>query len=81
LETAVAEAIGVIGRDSVVWAFGPDMEAVVEVEPGAVVRFETNDCFTGQIHSEEDLVTEIDFARINGATGPVAVSALQDVGD
>jgi amidase len=46
---------------------------VLEIEPGETVTFETNDCFTGQIRSEEDLVTEIDLERINSATGPVAV--------
>ena len=50
---------------------------MLEVEPGAVVRFETNDCFSGQIRSEEDLVTEIDFARVNSATGPVAVRGAE----
>jgi len=74
---AVAEAQEVIGRDSVIWSFGPDIEPVVEVEPGAVVRIETNDCFTGQIRTEDDLVTEIDFSRINGATGPVAVKGAE----
>jgi amidase len=67
----------VVTRDQVVWAFGPDLEPVLEVEPGAVVRFETNDCFTGQIRSEDDLVTEIDFSRVNSATGPVAVQGAE----
>ncbi|MGE5691725.1 MAG: acetamidase/formamidase family protein [Pseudomonadota bacterium] len=67
----------VVGRDQVVWALGPDLEPVVEVEPGAVGRFETNDCFSGQIRSESDLVTEIDFARVNSATGPVAVAGAE----
>ena len=40
-------------------------------------RFETNDCFTGQIRSEDDLVTEIDLERINSATGPVAVEGAE----
>ena len=40
-----------IGRDDVIWAFGPDLEPVLEVEPGDVVTFETNDCFTGQIRT------------------------------
>ena len=62
-----------IGRDEIIWAFGPELEPVLEVDPGEVVTFETNDCFTGQITSEDDLVTEIDFARVNSATGPVAV--------
>ena len=66
-----------IGRDEIIWAFGPDLEPVLEVEPGATVTFETNDCFTGQISSEEDLVTEIDFGRVNSATGPVAVKGAE----
>jgi amidase len=66
-----------VGRDEVVWAFEPDMEAVLEVEPGSVVALETNDCFTGQIQSESDLVTEIDFQRVNSATGPVAVRGAE----
>ena len=67
----------VVTRDQVVWGFGPEMEPVLEVEPGSVVTFETNDCFTGQIRSEADLVTDIDFDRINGATGPVAVRGAE----
>src|SRR5882672_12807054 len=74
---AVATVDHVVPRDEIVWAFGPELEPVLEVEPGAVVRFETNDCFTGQITSEDDLVTEIDFARVNSATGPVAVKGSE----
>src|SRR5256885_14220330 len=66
-----------IGRDEIIWASGPDLEPVLEVEPGATVTFETNDCFTGQITSEDDLVTEIDFERVNSATGPVAVRGAE----
>jgi amidase len=74
---AVVVADAVVSRDQVVWGFGPEMDPVLDVEPGAVVTFETNDCFTGQIQSESDLVTGIDFARINGATGPVAVRGAE----
>jgi amidase len=66
-----------IGRDEIIWAFGPDLEPVLEVEPGTTVTFETNDCFTGQITSEDDLVTEVDFERVNSATGPVAVNGAE----
>src|SRR3954465_13264255 len=59
-----------LSRDQVIWSFGPDLEPVLEVGPGEVVTFETNDCFTGQIRSEQDLVTEIALERINSATGP-----------
>src|SRR6188768_1612007 len=64
-------------RDRVIWSFGPDLEPVLEVEPGDVVTFETNDCFTGQIKSEADLVTDIDLGRINSATGPVALRGAE----
>jgi amidase len=67
----------VVTRDQVVWGFGPDLEPVLEVEPGATVRLETNDCFTGQIQSEADLVTGIDFSRVNSATGPIAVRGAE----
>jgi amidase len=66
-----------VSRENVIWGFGPELEPVLEVEPGAVVTFETNDCFTGQIQSEDDLVTAIDFSRVNSATGPVAVKAAE----
>ncbi len=66
-----------VSRDDVIWAFGPDLEPVLEVEPGAVVTLQTNDCFTGQIQSEQDLVTAIDFARVNSATGPIAVRGAE----
>jgi len=67
----------VVSRDEVIWAFGPDLEPVLEVKPGATVTFETNDCFSGQIRTEDDLVTEIDFERVNSATGPVAVAGAE----
>jgi amidase len=66
-----------LSRDQVIWSFGPDLQPVLEVEPGDVVTFETNDCFTGQIRSEADLVTDIDLERINSATGPVAVRGAE----
>jgi amidase len=74
---AVATADHVVSREDIVWAFGPEMEPVLEVEPGSTVRFETRDCFDGQIRSKEDLVTEIDFQRVNAATGPVAVKGAE----
>ncbi|HEU5212886.1 MAG TPA: acetamidase/formamidase family protein [Gaiellaceae bacterium] len=66
-----------ITRDQVIWAFGPDLDSVLEIEPGETVTFETNDCFTGQIRSEDDLVTGIDMSRINSATGPVSVRGAE----
>jgi amidase len=74
---AVTTVDHVVTRDQHVWAFGPDMEPVLEVDPGAVVRFETNDCFSGQVTSESDLFTTLDVERLNSATGPVAVRGAE----
>jgi amidase len=74
---AVTTIDHVLTRDQIIWAFGPDLEPVLEVEPGETVTFQTNDCFTGQITSEDDLVTSIDFGRVNSATGPVAVHGAE----
>ncbi len=74
---AVTTVDHVLTRDQIIWAFGPDLEPVLEVEPGETVTFQTNDCFTGQITSEDDLVTKIDFERVNSATGPVAVKGAE----
>jgi amidase len=67
----------VVSRDDVIWAFGPDLEPVLEVKPDTTVTFVTNDCFSGQIRTEDDLVTEINFERVNAATGPVAVTGAE----
>jgi amidase len=66
-----------LSRDQIIWAFGPNLEPALEVDPGDVVTLETNDCFTGQIASEDDLVTAIDMTRVNSATGPIAVRGAE----
>ena len=66
-----------IPRDKVVFSYGPDMKPVLEVNPGEIVTFETQDCFSGQILTESDLVTDIDFDRVNPATGPVSVRGAE----
>lgn len=51
------------------------LEAVMEVEPGAVLTFETIDSSGAQLHKDatlEDLV-RLDFSKVNPVTGPVRV--------
>src|SRR4029079_12552858 len=67
----------VISRDQHVWAFGPSMTPVLEVDPGAVIRLELNDCFSGQVTKESDLFTSLDLERLNSATGPIAVRGAE----
>ena len=62
-----------ITSDEKIYAFSESMVPVAQARPGDVVVFETNDCFGGQIPDEGTLCTEIDFDRINPATGPLEV--------
>jgi amidase len=69
-----------IPKEEAVFAFGPEMQPVLEVDAGEVVTFVTHDCFSGQIQAESDLVTDIDFSKVNPATGPLSVRRA-DPGD
>lgn len=67
----------IVTSDNNIYAFSAEMKPVLEVSPGERILFETNDCFAGQIGSENDLCTEINFDYINPATGPVAVRGAE----
>jgi amidase len=70
-----------IADDQVVWAFGPDMSPLLEVEPGTVVTLAMKDGLNGQITREDqlvrDILTDLDLTHVNGATGPVAVRGAE----
>src|SRR4051794_15195026 len=69
-----------LSRDPVSGSFPPALEPVLEVGPGDPAALPTNDCFTGQIRSEDGPGPEIDLERINGATGPVSVRGAEPGG-
>lgn len=60
-----------------VYHFSPDNEPVERVEKGEVITLKTLDCFSNQVTSEDQLVTSIDFNRVNPATGPVFVDGAE----
>ena len=62
-----------LGDDSVIYAFGPEVPPVLTVPSGATVRIRTKDCFGNQVQTPEDELDEIDWDRINPATGPIFV--------
>lgn len=62
-----------ITSDKVVYSLDKNHEPVLEIESGEEVRFQTCDCFSNEIETEEDLIMDIDFTKINPATGPVFV--------
>ena len=56
-----------------VYNFSAKNEPVKKVEKGEEIVFKTLDCFSNQVRSENQLVTSLDFNRVNPATGPVFV--------
>ena len=66
-----------ITRDTVVYAMSPDNAPVAHAANGETVRFETVDCFGGQIVRETDKMGTLDWSRINPATGPLFVEGAK----
>ena len=69
-----------ISRDHVIFEMNKKNEPALAVDSGANVVFETQDCFSGEVQSETDTVSSIDFSKVNPATGPLYVNDAK-VGD
>lgn len=61
-------------KENVFYSFCSDNEPAITVDAPATVDFETMDCFGNQLRRPEDVMEEIDWDRINPATGPVYVN-------
>lgn len=60
-----------------VYTFSADNKPVATVKSGDIAVFQTKDCFSDQITSESQLVTTLDFTKMNPATGPVFIEGAQ----
>jgi len=63
----------VVPRSKLIYSFSSQHKPVEHVKPGEFVLLETEDAFGGQIRGEETSLEELDWSRVNGATGPVFV--------
>ena len=63
--------------DKVVYTFSADNEPTGTIDSGEIVIFRTQDCFSNQMHSESQLVTNCDYSKMNPATGPLFVRDAQ----
>ena len=66
-----------IRSDRAVYALSESMEPAIRADAGETIRFETQDALGGQVRSEADLMTDLDFSRINPASGPVFVDGAE----
>lgn len=66
-----------VSKKDLIYAMSPDNQPVLRVEAGSRVVFETCDCFEDQITSADIAFGELDWNRINPATGPVYVEGAE----
>ncbi|HHT21440.1 MAG TPA: acetamidase [Tissierellia bacterium] len=66
-----------ITKDQSVYSLSPSQAVVTTISPGEIVRVETFDCFSATIASEQDLLIDLDFERVNPATGPLFIDGAE----
>jgi len=67
-----------ITRDQVIYAMGKSNKPIIDVNPGEMLQIETEDCFSHQLVKPTDTLEEnVDFSRVNPATGPIFVNGLK----
>jgi len=59
-----------------VFAFSGDAAPALRVPAGTTLELETADCFDDQVQRPGDVLAEVDWDRINPATGPVYVEGV-----
>ena len=75
-----SESLIRIPSDKCIYSMNRKNISVAEIAPGESAIFETKDCFSGQIKTEQDLFTKIGWGAINPATGPLTIDGT-DPGD
>jgi amidase len=64
-------------KNKVVYTFSPNHEPAIKVKPEEEVLLKTEDALGGQIRSEKDSVEKLDWAKVDGATGPVYIEGAK----
>jgi amidase len=63
----------VVPRSKIIYSFNCQHKPVERVKPEELILFETEDALGGQIKTEDASLNELDWSRVDGATGPVFV--------
>lgn len=69
-----------VNTSKVIYKFEHGLKAIDTIQDGETITLHTNDCFYQQVQSNDDLITEIDFGKVNPASGPYFVENAE-VGD
>ncbi len=66
-----------ISANNVVYSMSAENKAAGSCKPGDTVIFETKDCFSNQIQSEDKLFETTDWDTVNPATGPLNIEGAE----
>jgi len=66
-----------ISSKNVVYSMSSENKAAASCKPGTTVVFETKDCFSDQIQSEDVLFETTDWDTVNPATGPLKIEGAE----
>ncbi len=63
----------IVPRTRMIYSFDSHNEVVEHVRPGEKLLLQAEDAFGGQITKESDSVVELDWSKVDGATGPIFI--------
>jgi amidase len=66
-----------IGSKNVVYSMSAENKPAASCKPGETVVFETQDCFSNQIQTEDVLFETTDWDTVNPATGPLEIEGAE----
>ncbi len=66
-----------VSKDDHIFKFSAKNSPALTINPGKSVRLEVMDCFSDQIQKSEDKMEEVDWEKINPATGPVEIAGAK----
>lgn len=66
-----------ISKNNSIFSMSPKNKAVLQVANDSHLTFETCDCFSDQISCESQGIDELDFSKVNPATGPVYIDGAE----
>ncbi len=67
----------VLSTDNVIFNFSKNHTPVLKVPAPSTLDVETFDCFSNQLRNPSDTLTQLDWNRINPATGPIFVEGAE----
>lgn len=61
----------------VIYNFSKEHSPVKTVSPGTTLTIETYDCFTDHIQTEDNVMEQLDWDKVNPATGPIFIEGAK----